>query len=126
MAMRASVMRRHIWIAGQETQGPSTARDDRVGFNWLRSWLTARLVDFVLQIAQGLFVPHSGSWITCTATVQRGLVTRPEDWTWSSARRYAPNKLSSRAKHQVRAANLMRSRGTLCGVYPVVRRRDVS
>ncbi|HXM20256.1 MAG TPA: hypothetical protein VN948_03215 [Terriglobales bacterium] len=58
--------------------------------------------------------------------VQRGLVTRPEDWTWSSARRYAPNKLSSRAEHQVRAANLMRSRGTLCGVYPVVRRRDVS
>ena len=58
--------------------------------------------------------------------VQRGLVTRPEDWTWSSARRYAPNKLSSRAEHQVRAANLMRSRGTLCGVYPAVRRRDVS
>jgi hypothetical protein len=30
--------------------------------------VTARLVDFVLQIAQGLSVPHSGSWITCTAT----------------------------------------------------------
>jgi len=30
--------------------------------------VTARLVDFVFQLAQGLFVPHSGSWITCTAT----------------------------------------------------------
>jgi len=99
--------------------------------------VTARLVDSVLH--DPFWQPRYYDFNVCREQklmekldsmhrnpVQRGLVTRPEDWRWSSARRYAPNKLSSRAKHQVRAANLMRSRGTPCGMYPVLRRRDVS
>ena len=77
--------------------------------------VTARLVDFVFQVAQGLFVPHGGSWTTCAATQCNA--------GWSRVLRIGrgavpgampPNKLSSRAEHQVCAANLMRSRGTLC------------
>jgi putative transposase len=54
--------------------------------------------------------------------VQRGLVARPEDWTWSSARHYATGEecgveieshWSARRREQV-------------GMYAVVRRRDVS
>ncbi|HWY54582.1 MAG TPA: transposase [Terriglobales bacterium] len=54
--------------------------------------------------------------------VERGLVTCPEDWTWSSARHYATGE---------EGAVEIESHWTACrreelGMYPVVRRRDIS
>ena len=54
--------------------------------------------------------------------VQRGLVTRPEDWTWSSARHYATGEEGA---VEIESRWTARRREQL-GVYPVVRRRDVS
>jgi putative transposase len=54
--------------------------------------------------------------------VQRGLVTRPEDWTWSSARHYATGE---EAAVEIESRWTARRREQL-GVHPEVRRRDVS
>jgi putative transposase len=54
--------------------------------------------------------------------VQRGLVKRPEDWTWSSAQHYATGE---ECVVEIESRWTARRRGQ-CGVYPVVRRRDVS
>jgi putative transposase len=54
--------------------------------------------------------------------VQRGLATRPEDWTWSSARHYATGEEGA---VEIESRWTARRREQL-GVYPVVRRRDVS
>jgi len=54
--------------------------------------------------------------------VQRGLVTRPEYWTWSSARHYATG---AECGVEIESHWTARRREQL-GVYPVVRRRDVS
>jgi putative transposase len=53
--------------------------------------------------------------------VRRGLVTRPEDWAWSSARHYATGEESA---VEIDSRWTARRRERL-GVYPVVRRRDV-
>jgi len=54
--------------------------------------------------------------------VQRGLVTRPEDWRWSSARHYATGEECGVAIESHWTA----LRREQLGLYPVVRRRDVS
>jgi putative transposase len=54
--------------------------------------------------------------------VQRGLVTCPEDWTWSSARHYATGEEGA---VEIESRWTARRREQL-GVYAVVRRRDVS
>ena len=54
--------------------------------------------------------------------VQRGLVTRPEDWTWSSARHYATG---AQCGVEIESHPTAHRREQL-NVYPVVRRRDVS
>jgi putative transposase len=54
--------------------------------------------------------------------VQRGLVTRPEDWTWSSARHYATGEEGA---VEIESRWTARRREQL-GVNPAVRRRDVS
>jgi putative transposase len=54
--------------------------------------------------------------------VQRGLVRRPEDWAWSSARHYATGEECGVG---IESGWTARRREQL-GVYPVVRRRDVS
>jgi len=54
--------------------------------------------------------------------VQRGLVTRPEDWAWSSGRHYATGEEGA---VEIESRWTARRREQL-GVYPVVRRRDVS
>jgi putative transposase len=54
--------------------------------------------------------------------VERGLVTRPEDWMWSSAQHYATGK---ECAVEIESRWTARRRVQL-GVYPVVRRRDVS
>jgi putative transposase len=54
--------------------------------------------------------------------VQRGLVTHPEDWTWSSARHYATGE---ECGVEIESRWTARRREQL-GVYPVVSRRDVS
>ena len=54
--------------------------------------------------------------------VQRGLVTRAEDWKWSSARHYATGE---EFRVEIESHWTARRREQL-GVYPVVRRRDVS
>ena len=54
--------------------------------------------------------------------VQRGLVTRPEDWTWSSAQHYATG---AECGVEIESHWIARRREQL-GVYPVVRRREVS
>ncbi len=54
--------------------------------------------------------------------VQRGLVRRPEDWAWSSARHYATGE---ECGVEIESRWTARRRERL-GVYPVVRRRDVS
>jgi hypothetical protein len=54
--------------------------------------------------------------------VQRGLVTRPVDWAWSSARHYATGDEGA-VEIESRWAARRRER---LGAYPVVRRRDVS
>jgi len=53
--------------------------------------------------------------------VQRGLVTRPEDWAWSSARHYATGEEGA---VEIESRWTARRREQL-GVHPVVRRRDV-
>ena len=53
--------------------------------------------------------------------VQRGLVARPEDWAWSSARHYASGE---EGRVEIESHWTARRREWL-GVYPVVRRRDV-
>jgi len=53
---------------------------------------------------------------------QRGLVARPEDWSWSSARHYAAGE---ECGVEIESGWTARRREQL-GVYPVVRRRDVS
>jgi putative transposase len=54
--------------------------------------------------------------------VRRGLVTRPEDWKWSSARHYATGE---ECVVEIESRWTARRRERI-GVYPVVRRRDVS
>jgi putative transposase len=54
--------------------------------------------------------------------VQRGLVTRPEDWMWSSARHYASGE---ECGVELESHWTARRRERL-GLYPVVRRREVS
>jgi len=54
--------------------------------------------------------------------VRRGLVTRPEDWRWSSARHYATGE---ECGGEIESRWTVRRREQL-GVYPVVRRRYVS
>jgi putative transposase len=54
--------------------------------------------------------------------VQRGLVTRPEDWKWSSARHYATGE---ECGVEIESHWTARRREQL-GVYPRVRRRDLS
>jgi putative transposase len=54
--------------------------------------------------------------------VQRGLVTRPEDWMWSSALHYSTGKECAVEIESHWTAR----RGEQLGAYPVVRRRDVS
>jgi putative transposase len=54
--------------------------------------------------------------------VQRGLVARPEDWKWSSARHYATGE---ECGVEIESHRTARRREQL-GLYPVVRRRDVS
>ena len=54
--------------------------------------------------------------------VQRGLVTCPEDWTWSSARHYATGEEGA---VEIESHWTARRREQL-GVHPLVRRRDVS
>jgi hypothetical protein len=54
--------------------------------------------------------------------VQRGLAARPEDWAWSSARHYATGEEGA---VEIESRWTARRREQL-GVYPVVRRRDVS
>ena len=54
--------------------------------------------------------------------VQRGLVARPEDWTWSSAPHYATGE---ECGVEIESCWTARRREQF-GVYPVVRRRDVS
>jgi putative transposase len=53
---------------------------------------------------------------------QRGLVTRPEDWPWSGARHYATGE---ECGVEIESRWTARRREQL-GVYPAVRRRDVS
>jgi putative transposase len=53
--------------------------------------------------------------------VQRGLVTRPEDWRWSSARHYATG---AECEVEIESHWTARRREHL-SVYPVVRRRGV-
>ena len=55
--------------------------------------------------------------------VRRGLVGRPEDWTESSARHYATGK---KAVVRIEPRWTPRRRHEQPGVYPVLRRRDVS
>jgi hypothetical protein len=55
-------------------------------------------------------------------SVQHGLVARPEDWTWSSARHYATG---DECGVEIESRWTARRRDQL-GVYPVVGRRDVS
>ncbi|MGA8491022.1 MAG: transposase [Terriglobales bacterium] len=54
--------------------------------------------------------------------VRRGLVARPEDWVWSSALHYSTGK---ECGVEIESHWTARRREQL-GVYPVVRRRDVS
>jgi putative transposase len=54
--------------------------------------------------------------------VQRGLVRRPEDWAWSSARHYATGEECGVG---IESGWTARRREQL-GVYPAVRRHDVS
>ena len=54
--------------------------------------------------------------------VQRGLVARPEDWKWSSALHYSTGK---ECAVEIESHWTARHREQL-GLYPVVRRRDVS
>ena len=54
--------------------------------------------------------------------VQRGLVARPEDWKWSSALHYSTGK---ECGVEIESHWTARRREQL-GLYPVVRRRDVS
>jgi putative transposase len=54
--------------------------------------------------------------------VRRGLVTRPEDWRWGSARHYATGE---EGVVEIESRWTARRRERL-GVFPVVRRRDVS
>ena len=54
--------------------------------------------------------------------VQRGLVARPEDWTWSSARHYATGE---EGMVEIESHWTARRREQL-DVRPVVRRRDLS
>ena len=54
--------------------------------------------------------------------VERGLVTRAEDWTWSSARHYATGE---ECGVEIESGWTERRREQV-GVYPVVRRRDFS
>ena len=54
--------------------------------------------------------------------VQRGLVPRPEDWKWSSARRYGTGE---EGVVEIESRWTARRREQF-GVYPVIRRRDVS
>jgi putative transposase len=54
--------------------------------------------------------------------VQRGLVARPEDWKWSSALHYSTGK---ECAVEIESRWTAHRREQL-GVYPVVRRRDVS
>jgi putative transposase len=54
--------------------------------------------------------------------VQRGLVTRPEDWTWRSSRHYATGEDCG---VEIESHWTTRRREQL-GMYPLVRRRDVS
>ena len=53
--------------------------------------------------------------------VQRGLVARPEDWAWSSARHYATGE---NCGVEIESQWTARRREQV-GVFPVVRRRDV-
>jgi len=54
------------------------------------------------------------------------LVTRPEDWTWSSARHFARHYATGEeCGVEIESRRTARRREEL-GVYPVVRRRDVS
>jgi len=58
--------------------------------------------------------------------VQRGLVTRPEDWTWSSARHYSRHYATGEeGAIEIESRWTARRREQL-GVYPVVRRHGVS
>jgi hypothetical protein len=54
--------------------------------------------------------------------VRRGLVARPEDWKWSSARHYSTGE---KGAVEIESHWTARRR-QLLGLYPVVRRRDVS
>jgi putative transposase len=54
--------------------------------------------------------------------VEPGLVTHPEDWRWSSARHYATGEEGAVEMESRWTAR----RGEQLGVYPPVRRRDVS
>jgi putative transposase len=54
--------------------------------------------------------------------VDRGLAARPEDWAWSSARHYATGE---ECVVEIESHWTARRRERL-GVYPTVRRRDVS
>jgi putative transposase len=54
--------------------------------------------------------------------VKRGLVTRPEDWIWSSARHYATGEECGVEIESHWTARRREQRGA----YPVVRRRDIS
>jgi hypothetical protein len=65
---------------------------------------------------------HQESGAEILNPVQRGLVRRPEDWAWSSARHYAPGE---ECGGEIESGWTARRRGQL-GVYPVVRGRDVS
>jgi hypothetical protein len=65
---------------------------------------------------------HQESGAEILSLVQRGLVRRPEDWSWSSARHYATGEecgVESESRWTARRREQL-------GVYPVVRRRDVS
>jgi len=58
--------------------------------------------------------------------VQRGLVTRPEDWTWSSARHFAGHYATGEEGAVEIESHWTGRRREQLGVSPVVGRRDVS
>jgi len=65
---------------------------------------------------------HQESGAEILNPVERGLVRRPEDWSWSSARHYATGEDCGVEIESGWTA----SRREQLGVHPVVRRRDVS
>jgi putative transposase len=121
LQMLKQVVSQRLNDAGQKPGAPSFSRSVREGWAFGRNdpFWQPRYYDFNVyrekKLMEKLDYMHQNP-------VRRGLVTRPEDWAWSSARNYATGEEGA---VEIESRWTSRRREQL-GVYPVVRRRDIS